>query len=60
KTFANMSRTPLVFPACNADYIETTDDVIRETAMNDSELSPELILQETKRKIEQQREQDEA
>jgi GNAT superfamily N-acetyltransferase len=52
KTFANMARTPLVFPACNADLIEMTDEVIRKATKKDAEICPKLILQETRMRIE--------
>ncbi|MDB4368330.1 hypothetical protein N9Z38_02255, partial [Mariniblastus sp.] len=52
KTFANMARTPLVYPAENAKFIELTDKVIRESTKKDSEISPRIILQEIKKQIE--------
>lgn len=57
KTFANMARTPLVYPAENAKFIELTDKVIRESTKKDSEISPKIILQEIKKQIEDQDDQ---
>ena len=51
KTFANMARTPLVFPADNAEYIEVTDAIIREATKKDAEVSPEIILQKVRLRL---------